>query len=209
MRQSPANRILLAIKTEGPQLASDLGAALGISSEAVRQQLARWPRRGLSRRSPRRHPARGRPRRLWHLTATGNGRFPDGHAELTANLLTLVAQLGKPALDAVIAARAEETPAYRNQVTAPDLPARVRQLAAIRTGEGIWPIAGKRPTDRCCWWKTIIRSVPRRPPAPASAAPNSRRFAPSLAAEGGARGAYPAWRPPLRLPHYRGLGPAC
>ena len=138
MRQSPANRILLAIKTEGPQLASDLGAALGISSEAVRQQLTKMAEEGLVEAVTEAASGRGRPRQLWHLTATGNGRFPDGHAELTANLLTtLVAQLGKPALDAVIAAREEETlKRYRNQVTAPDLTARVRQLAAIRTGEG-------------------------------------------------------------------------
>ncbi|KQV32481.1 transcriptional regulator [Rhizobium sp. Root1203] len=138
MRQSPANRILLAIKTEGPQLASDLGAALGISSEAARQQLTKMAEEGLVEAATEAASGRGRPRQLWHLTPTGNGRFPDGHAELTANLLTtLVAQLGKPALDAVIAAREEETlRRYRNQVTAPDLPARVRQLAAIRTGEG-------------------------------------------------------------------------
>lgn len=147
MRQSPANRILLIIKTEGPQLASDLGTALGISSEAVRQQLIKMAEEGLVQPVTEAASGKGRPRQLWHLTAAGNGQFPDRHAELTANLLTtLVAQLGKPALDAVIAGREEETlKRYCSEITAPDLPARVRQLAAIRTGEGYmsdsWEVA--------------------------------------------------------------------
>jgi predicted ArsR family transcriptional regulator len=138
MRQSPVNRILLVIKTEGPQRASDLGAPLGISSEAVRQQLAKMADEGLVEAVTEAAAGRGRPRQLWHLTATGNAWFPDRHAELTAKLLTtLVAQLGEPALDAVIAGREEETrERYLGEITAPDLPGRVRQLAAVRTHEG-------------------------------------------------------------------------
>ncbi|WP_246712567.1 MarR family transcriptional regulator [Rhizobium sp. BK399] len=81
---------------------------------------------------------RGRPRQLWSLTPAGNQTFPDGHAELTATILTtLVAQLGTPALDAVISAREADTlKRYREQVDAPDIQSRVRQLAAIRTSEG-------------------------------------------------------------------------
>ncbi|MEA1650818.1 MarR family transcriptional regulator [Nitrospirillum sp. BR 11164] len=82
---------------------------------------------------------RGRPRQLWHLTAAGHAQFPDGHAALTTALLsTLVAQLGAGALDAVIAGREAETLArYRAELAdAPDLAARVRRLAAIRTAEG-------------------------------------------------------------------------
>jgi DNA-binding MarR family transcriptional regulator len=96
---------------------SDLGAALGISSEAARQQLTKMAEEGLVEAVTEAASGRGRPRQLWHLTATGNGQFPDGHAELTANLLTtLVAQLGPQALDAVIAAREEETlKRYRNR----------------------------------------------------------------------------------------------
>ncbi len=138
MRQSPANRILLLIKTEGPQLASAIGDALAITAEAARQQLVKMAEEGLV--EPVTEPAsgRGRPRQLWHLTAAGNQSFPDRHAELTATLLsTMVAQLGPDALDRVIAAREEETLGrYRQEVTAPDLDTRVRQLAEVRTGEG-------------------------------------------------------------------------
>ncbi|MBB2795888.1 UNVERIFIED_ORG: putative ArsR family transcriptional regulator [Rhizobium pisi] len=139
MRQSPAVRILILIKTEGPQLAAAIGDALGISGEAARQQLARMAEEGLVEPVTVAAAGRGRPRQLWHLTAAGNRRFPDGHAELTANLLaTLTEQLGAAALDTVISARETETlKRYRRELeTAGDLAALVEGLAAIRTREG-------------------------------------------------------------------------
>lgn len=139
MRQSPANRILILLKTEGPQLAAAVGDALGISGEAARQQLARMAEEGLVEPVTVAATGRGRPRRLWHLTAAGNGRFPDGHAELTATLLTtVVEQLGPAALDTIIAAREAGTlKRYREELDGlPDLAARVAGLAAIRSREG-------------------------------------------------------------------------
>ncbi|MBX4950186.1 transcriptional regulator [Rhizobium binae] len=139
MRQSPANRILILIKTEGPQLASAIGDTLGITGEAARQQLARMAEEGLVEPVSVAAAGRGRPRQLWHLTAAGNRRFPDGHAELTVNLLaTLTEQLGAAALDTVISAREAETlKRYRQELKiAGDLAARVESLAAIRTREG-------------------------------------------------------------------------
>lgn len=139
MRQSPANRILILIKTDGPQLAAAIGDALGISGEAARQQLSKMAEEGLVEPVTVAAAGRGRPRQLWHLTASGNRQFPDGHAELTANLLgTLVEQLGPAALDTVISAREAETlKRYREELSqAHDLAARVEALAGIRTREG-------------------------------------------------------------------------
>ncbi len=96
MRQSPVNRILILLKTDGPQLASTLGSSLGISSEAARQQLTKMADEGLVEPVTETASGRGRPRQLWHLTAEGNRQFPDGHADLTATLLTTMAnQLGR------------------------------------------------------------------------------------------------------------------
>ncbi|MGR4847338.1 helix-turn-helix transcriptional regulator [Rhizobium sp. LARHSG275] len=139
MRQSPANRILILIKTDGPQLAAVIGDALGISGEAARQQLSKMAEEGLVEPVTVAAAGRGRPRQLWHLTASGNRQFPDGHAELTANLLgTLVEQLGPAALDTVISAREAETLQRCRQELgkAHDLASRVEALAAIRTREG-------------------------------------------------------------------------
>lgn len=139
MRESPANRILLLIKTEGPQLASAIGEALDISSEAARQQLTKMAEEGLVRSVAEAAAGRGRPRQFWHLTEAGHRQFPDGHAELTASLLTLlVGQLGPAALDAVISAREAETEQrYRDEIGGEKkLASRVRLLADIRTCEG-------------------------------------------------------------------------
>ncbi|MBB4507859.1 helix-turn-helix transcriptional regulator [Rhizobium leguminosarum] len=139
MRQSPANRILILIKTDGPQLAVAIGDALGISGEAARQQLSKMAEEGLVEPVTLAAAGRGRPRQLWHLTTSGNRQFPDGHAELTANLLgTLVEQLGPAALDTVISARQAETlQRYRQELSqAHDLAERVEALAGIRTREG-------------------------------------------------------------------------
>ena len=138
MRQSPANRILLLLKTEGPQLGTDVGAHLGITAEAARQQLTKLAEDGLA--EPVSEPAsgRGRPKQLWQLTAAGHQTFPDGHAELTASLLASIAEkLGPAALDTVISARETETLIrYRQDVSAPALADRVSQLAAVRSREG-------------------------------------------------------------------------
>jgi predicted ArsR family transcriptional regulator len=139
MRQSPVNRILILLKTDGPQLASTIGGTLGISSEAARQQLTKMADESLVEPVTEAASGRGRPRQLWHLTAAGNRRFPDGHADLTATLLTTMAhQLGQGAVDTVISAREAETlKRYRDEIDdTADLPSRVATLAAIRTREG-------------------------------------------------------------------------
>jgi predicted ArsR family transcriptional regulator len=139
MHQMPTSRILLLLKTEGPQLASAIGNAFGITSEAARQQLMKMAEDGLVEPVAEAAFGRGRPRQLWHLTEAANRQFPDGHAELTANLLILLSErLGAAALDTIIAAREAETEKrYRDEIdTGADLAARLRQLAAIRTREG-------------------------------------------------------------------------
>ncbi|KAA0699810.1 MarR family transcriptional regulator [Neorhizobium sp. P12A] len=139
MHQTSANRILLLLKNEGPQLAASIGEAFGITSEAARQQLMKMAEDGLVEAVTGTASGRGRPRQLWHLTEAGNRQFPDGHAELTANLLTLlVEQLGSGALDTVISAREIETEKrYLVEIGSEgDLKSRVGRLAAIRTREG-------------------------------------------------------------------------
>ncbi|MDZ5647939.1 metalloregulator ArsR/SmtB family transcription factor [Nitrospirillum sp. BR 11828] len=139
MSQPPLNRVLLLLKTEGPQPTAALAAALGITGEAARQQLGRLAQEGAVESVAEPVVGRGRPRQRWHLTAAGHAHFPDGHAALATSLLsTLVVRLGPVALETVIAAREAETLArYENEMTdAPDLDDRVRRLAAIRTAEG-------------------------------------------------------------------------
>lgn len=136
--RSPAERLLMALKMRGPQTTARLAASLGITGEAVRQQLGRLTEEGLvaATAEPR---GVGRPAHLWRLTTTGTGRFPDTHAQLTVDLLrTVRAELGEPALDTLIAARERETRASygRELADVADLADRVAGLAVIRTREG-------------------------------------------------------------------------
>ncbi|MBB6250300.1 helix-turn-helix transcriptional regulator [Nitrospirillum iridis] len=132
-------RLLLLLKTDGPQATAALATTLGITGEAARQQLSRMAGDGLVESVSEEATGRGRPRQLWHLTPAGHARFPDGHAALTTALLSsVVAHLGADALDRVIAAREAEVLArYRAGLAdAPDLAGRVHRLTALRTAEG-------------------------------------------------------------------------
>ncbi len=136
--RSPAGRLLMALKMRGPQTTAVLAAALGVTSEAVRQQLGRLADEGLveATAEPR---GVGRPALRWSLTAAGSQRFPDTHAQLTVDLLRSVErELGQPALERLIEARERETRAAyaRELADTLDPGGRVAGLAAIRSREG-------------------------------------------------------------------------
>jgi predicted ArsR family transcriptional regulator len=133
-----ADRLLALLKMRGPQTGADLAAALGVTGEAARQQLAKLAEGGLveSSAEPR---GVGRPAQVWALTAAGHARFPDTHAELTAQLLRAVrSELGEAALERLIARRETESrEAYAALLAgAADLGERVARLAAARSREG-------------------------------------------------------------------------
>jgi predicted ArsR family transcriptional regulator len=109
-----------------------------VTAEAARQQLSRLADDGLvvATSEPR---GVGRPAQVWGLTEAGNDRFPDAHAELTAQLIgTIRTQLGEEVLDRLIAARtAESRTAYAAALQGvADLGERVARLAEARTREG-------------------------------------------------------------------------
>src|SRR5918911_4379077 len=106
-----ADRFLVLLKTRGPQTAAELGKATGVTGEAARQQLVRLAADGLvaATAEPR---GVGRPAQVWGLTPAGNARFPDAHAELTAQLIRSIrTQLGEAVLDRLIESRSAESSA--------------------------------------------------------------------------------------------------
>jgi predicted ArsR family transcriptional regulator len=133
-----ADRFLVLLKTRGPQTAAELGKATRVTAEAARQQLVRLAADGLvaATAEPR---GVGRPAQVWGLTGAGNARFPDAHAELTAQLIGAIrTQLGEAVLDRLIDARAAESKAaYAAALEgAAGLGERVARLAEARTREG-------------------------------------------------------------------------
>jgi predicted ArsR family transcriptional regulator len=103
--------ILRALKAEGPATLSKLAEALGISSEAVRQQLvhlerAGWVEHRLDRAAE--EGKAGRPAAHYALTEAGDHLFPKGYDTLSIVLIdTIAAQLGPKALHGVLAEIAE------------------------------------------------------------------------------------------------------
>lgn len=133
-----AERLLGLIKRRGPQRAGELAGALGVTAEAVRQQLLQLAQAGLLTSDVLRRGV-GRPSRLWNLTVAGHARFPDTHAELTVQLIEGIrGTLGEAALDRIIRAReAESRRGYRAALEGVrSLAARVARLAEIRVREG-------------------------------------------------------------------------
>lgn len=136
--KTASDRLLLQLKTRGPQTAADLGQALAITGEAARQQLMRLASEGLVEAQAEARGV-GRPRQVWRLTAAGDQRFPDAHADLATQLIRSIrATLGEEALDRVIDSRESEARALYTQALAgiEDLGERVRHLAALRAREG-------------------------------------------------------------------------
>jgi len=133
-----ADRILMALKTQGPLSSAALGTQLGITGEAARQQLLRLGEQDLVMATSEAKGV-GRPRQLWRLTPAAQARFPDTHANLAAQVLEIVrTHMGPAALDTIIAVREAETRAAygRKLADKTDLPARGAALAALRSDEG-------------------------------------------------------------------------
>ena len=138
-RTRARDRVLLQLKTKGPQQAADLARMLEITPMAVRQHLAALEQEALVRHSDRRGGV-GRPARIWELTPEANQRFPDSHAELTVDLLEVMREtLGEEGLGRLISARTKRhLDSYREKLPGSDAPveARVAALTQLRCDEG-------------------------------------------------------------------------
>jgi predicted ArsR family transcriptional regulator len=135
---SPARRVLRELKLKGPQTASELGTALGVTGEAARLQLVRLAERGMVEASSEIRGV-GRPLQKWRLTKLSQDLFPDSHDQLASQLIDHIrTTLGGDALARVLDARDEALRAtYRSEMRdAASLRERVRRLAAIRDREG-------------------------------------------------------------------------
>ncbi|AKQ57045.1 helix-turn-helix transcriptional regulator [Bordetella hinzii] len=134
----PADRVLMTLKTRGPQSVATIARVLSLTAEAVRLQVARLHEEGLVE-SETQSAGRGRPTQIWRLSAAGNARFPDTHAEMTVQMLHAVRLVfGEEGIDKLISAREDAMrSAYRKAMAgAADLHGRLRRLAELRSAEG-------------------------------------------------------------------------
>lgn len=132
------SRLLYTLKSRGPLTAGALARALGITAVGIRQHLAKLAAEGLVAFADQAGEI-GRPKRFWRLTATGHGRFPDTHGDLTVNLIGGIRSLfGEAGLDRLIEARQQAALAAYRRVLEPcsTLADRVRAVARLRLEEG-------------------------------------------------------------------------
>ncbi|RUT67277.1 MarR family transcriptional regulator [Morganella morganii] len=145
--QSVGEKLLILLKKHGPMQASEAGEHLGTTGEAARQQFTKLARDGMVEAHSECRGV-GRPVQRWHLTALGNKRFPDSHAELTVKILTTIRrELGEDAISKIITARENEARRdYFDKLQgAETLEERIIRLVAIRTEEGYMAQWEKEP----------------------------------------------------------------
>lgn len=131
--------ILDLLKSGGPARADNMAEILGVSAMAVRQHLKTLADQGMVSEQQIASP-KGRPAKLWALTAQSNSAFPDGHQELAVSLIDCMRDaFGEEGLARIIAARAEQQKTiYETRLHKADntLESRVAALAAAREAEG-------------------------------------------------------------------------
>ncbi len=137
-RGATRRALLDRLKRVGAQEARDLAAHLGITAMAVRQHLYALEAEGIVLAQAEARP-KGRPAKLWRLTAAAEPFFPDGHAELTLGLLDAMTEaFGARGLDKLLDARTEaQLKSYRARIEPRwSMKRRLVALAAIRSEEG-------------------------------------------------------------------------
>ncbi|MDA6070451.1 transcriptional regulator [Flavobacterium sp. AC] len=131
------NKILMLLKMRGPLTALEIAHELKITKEGVRQQLVKLTEEELIEPQEESKGV-GRPQKTFSLTANGNAKFPDTHAELTLKLITIINAMGENTMQAVIDVY-EETgkKKYHEEIdTIHNLELKIEKLVEIRTREG-------------------------------------------------------------------------
>jgi len=136
---SAQRRLVDHLKRSGPSTTADLAGALGVTTQAVRPQLAELEAAGLVVSELLSTGVRGRPPVGWALSPTAIGLFPDRHGDLAVDLISAMrTTVGQAGVDAVIAARDEQQ--YRAIIESmPDdagVEQRARVLAEHRDQQG-------------------------------------------------------------------------
>ncbi|GGY25058.1 helix-turn-helix transcriptional regulator [Paludibacterium paludis] len=133
-----AERLLFLLKTRGPESAQILAKILGLTAMGVRKQLLLLEEKGLvASADERRGP--GRPTRIWSLSAQGQRRFPDRHADLAVDLLRqLRAEFGEEGVARLVSARERQAECTAREALtgAADVEDKLGRLAAWRHADG-------------------------------------------------------------------------
>lgn len=131
-------KILDLLKRGGPQDARTLAGEIDVTTMAVRQHLYQLQQEALVDFVEEPRP-KGRPAKMWRLTAAAERYFPDAHAELAVGLVAAMSQtFGAAGLEKLVAARArQQTADYEKRIPRrASLARKLETLASLRSDEG-------------------------------------------------------------------------
>ena len=126
--------ILALLKTRGHATLGDIAADLEVSKQAAVRHLDALEAAGLVTVAPSDSHRPGRPENVYRLTAAAGERFPDGHRELTGELVDFMSTEQLKAFFERRAARLEAE--YAPHLAGLDFSERVRELARLASEHG-------------------------------------------------------------------------
>jgi predicted ArsR family transcriptional regulator len=131
---SKRDTILAFLKTRGHATLGEIASHLEVSKQAAIRHLDALEASGLASVAPAEAHRRGRPENVYRLTAAAGERFPDGHRELTGELVDFISTEQLKQFFEKRAARIEAE--YAPRLAGLDFESRVRELARLASEHG-------------------------------------------------------------------------
>ncbi len=126
--------ILAFLKTQGHASLGEIAAHLEVSKQGALRHLEALEAAGLTTVASAAPHGRGRPENVYQLTAAAGEHFPDGHRELTGELVEFMSDEQLKRFFERRAARLEAE--YAPRLAGLDFEERVRELAKLATEHG-------------------------------------------------------------------------
>ncbi|TMD14594.1 MAG: MarR family transcriptional regulator [Chloroflexi bacterium] len=132
--ESRRETILAFLKMRGQASLAEVAAHLEVSKQGALRHLEALEASGLATVAPADLHRRGRPEHVYKLTPAAGEHFPDGHRELTAELVDFMTNEQLKQFFERRAARLERE--YARRLAGLDFESRVRELARLATEHG-------------------------------------------------------------------------
>jgi predicted ArsR family transcriptional regulator len=126
--------VLAFLKMHGPATLGEVAAHLEVSKQGAIRHLDSLEASGLVSVASSDNHARGRPENVYRLSPAAGDHFPDGHRELTAQLIEFMSSEQMQDFFERRAARIEAE--YAPRLAGLDFDSRVRELAKLATEHG-------------------------------------------------------------------------
>jgi predicted ArsR family transcriptional regulator len=132
--ESKRGTILAFLKTRGHATLGEIAAHLEVSKQGALRHMEALEASGLAVVAPGEPHGRGRPENVYRLTPAAGEHFPDGHRELTGELVEFMTNEQLKQFFERRAARLEAE--YAPRLAGLDFESRVRELARLATEHG-------------------------------------------------------------------------